>query len=427
MRDASAFLREAARIYDGNPRLRLQAETSAWRHGFGSGAEWMRLAMAEIRGEPLPQMREGFAWLGCAKYTLAGVAALSALVLSWYCHPLFMVLVVPAFYSVEVQWVFLFPVRLDGSPCPWTESRRLMRRQAGTLTAMSLVLPFAWRMLTGGFQGHGFVRSWCTGCLAVVLWYERSRHPLIVTEEPGHVPRLDVGQRAPLFIRHESIKLQVPEPIRLLLVTDLHARMNCERLCAAVVESITTTRPHLIILGGDLADTQGGLSQLTNQVKAWTNDAPVLAIPGNHDHWLGTEMVRAAMLQAGAHWLPDAPYLHREGEAGGMWLADVDQWTTPPPGTTAVAVLHDPAGFPKAAALGAHLALAGHLHGCQMVLAERRGRLLPGAWFYRWNLLRKDDAAATLIVSRGCADTLPLRWNCPREVVVCDLQPAGPL
>jgi predicted MPP superfamily phosphohydrolase len=70
------------------------------------------------------------------------------------------------------------------------------------------------------------------------------------------------------------------------------------------------------------------------------------------------------------------------------------------------------------------LVLAGHLHGCQFVFKEHAERLLPGGWFYSWNCLRRKVGNCALIVSRGCADTLPFRWNCPREVVVCDLVPA---
>ena len=67
------------------------------------------------------------------------------------------------------------------------------------------------------------------------------------------------------------------------------------------------------------------------------------------------------------------------------------------------------------------LTLAGHLHGGQVVLFERKGRLYPGACFSRWNGLRFEDEGATMWVSRGVADTLPLRWNCPREVLLCEL------
>jgi predicted MPP superfamily phosphohydrolase len=67
------------------------------------------------------------------------------------------------------------------------------------------------------------------------------------------------------------------------------------------------------------------------------------------------------------------------------------------------------------------LVLAGHLHGAQCVFATWEGRQFPGAWFYRWCGLRFDLDATTLLVSRGVSDTLRLRWNCPREVLLCEV------
>jgi predicted MPP superfamily phosphohydrolase len=65
--------------------------------------------------------------------------------------------------------------------------------------------------------------------------------------------------------------------------------------------------------------------------------------------------------------------------------------------------------------------LAGHLHGGQCVLATRRGRLYPAAWIYRWHGLRFEEAGAVMLVSRGVGDTLPVRFNCPREVILCEI------
>ena len=79
---------------------------------------------------------------------------------------------------------------------------------------------------------------------------------------------------------------------------------------------------------------------------------------------------------------------------------------------------HHPGEFPAAATAGYGLVLAGHLHGGQCVLATRRGRLYPAAWIYRWHGLRFAEGGAVLLVSRGAGDTLPVRFNCPREVIL---------
>ena len=76
---------------------------------------------------------------------------------------------------------------------------------------------------------------------------------------------------------------------------------------------------------------------------------------------------------------------------------------------------------PPGARRGFDLTLSGHLHGGQFVFYEHGGRLYPGAFAYRWNGLRFQENGSTLLVSRGVRDTLPFRWNCPREVIAVDL------
>src|SRR5207253_2788292 len=81
----------------------------------------------------------------------------------WYLAPL----VIPFFYAVEVQLLFLFPLLLDHYPHPLHQSLRLTRRAGGTIHAIATVLPIAAVMLCGGLFNQGLRRSWCLGCLAI--------------------------------------------------------------------------------------------------------------------------------------------------------------------------------------------------------------------------------------------------------------------
>ncbi|MBK9388360.1 MAG: hypothetical protein IPN34_26365 [Planctomycetes bacterium] len=71
--------------------------------------------------------------------------------------------------------VFAFPLALDGVARPLRASHRLVNANHGVWEATAVVMPLAAAMLVGGFLGRGFVRSWCLGCLAVLLWYESAR------------------------------------------------------------------------------------------------------------------------------------------------------------------------------------------------------------------------------------------------------------
>jgi hypothetical protein len=178
LRRATALLAHAARLHDTEGSTLARTAPDAWRRGFRSGASWMAAAMSLTRGSAVPNSLPRASGLGTLKYTLALLAALlTGAVGGWLGLPavLRLLLAVASFYAVEVQGVFLFPAALDGAAHPWRRSRALMREAGGTLSAMGTVGVLAVVMLGGGLVGRGWVRCWCLGCLAVVLWYEDVR------------------------------------------------------------------------------------------------------------------------------------------------------------------------------------------------------------------------------------------------------------
>jgi predicted MPP superfamily phosphohydrolase len=223
----------------------------------------------------------------------------------------------------------------------------------------------------------------------------------------------EFGSFTPLHVRFEQVALQLPQRLRLLYASDLHlghwwtARVPEQLLAAAGLAGAD-----VILLGGDLVDNAGGLPALRRVVGSLRALAPVCAIPGNHDNRAGQAHVRAAVVEAGGRWLPDAPL-----EAP-LWI---DALPGASSGRSRVLCAHDPSIFPEAARAGYSLVLAGHLHGGQCVLAMRRGLLYPAVWFHRWHGLRFVADDSTLLVSRGAADTFPFRINCPREVILCEV------
>jgi len=134
----------------------------------------MRHALGVLRGT-VPRGAASFHRLGLAKYGLATTAALAVAGAAWAVTPLLLPLAGLAFYAVECRMVFAFPQALDGSRTPLRDSHALVRRSTSATAATATVMTIAAEMLAGGFCGRGFLRSWCVGCLAVLLWYERAR------------------------------------------------------------------------------------------------------------------------------------------------------------------------------------------------------------------------------------------------------------
>lgn len=224
---------------------------------------------------------------------------------------------------------------------------------------------------------------------------------------------LTFGAFGPLLIREEAVTLDIAAPVRLLYASDLHlghwwTRAVPQRL----LDAAASARPDVILLGGDLIDRLSALAALSELVQALRAIAPVAAVPGNHDERLGAEAVRRAIQDAQGVWLPDTPL---------KAPCPIDGVIADPPGRILCA--HDPGVFPAAARAGYQLVLAGHLHGGQCVFSHRGRKQWPAAWFNRWHGERFSQDGAQMLVSRGAADTFPFRFNCPREVILCRIEP----
>lgn len=231
---------------------------------------------------------------------------------------------------------------------------------------------------------------------------------------------LELGEPHTLSMRTVSFSpFGNVSPRRILYVSDLHLKSTSQALINALHRVVQEAKPHLVLLGGDIVDNRSGMVNIIPCVKPITALCPVWAIPGNHDEYAGCQLVRQQVEAAGGQWLENRTITF----PCGVGSLRIDAVPTPQhdPVTFTILCAHYPSVFPVAAAANYDLVLAGHLHGSQFVLARRRARLYPGAWFYRWNGDIFTHGKSTMLVSRGANDTIPIRWNCPREVILCQI------
>ena len=233
---------------------------------------------------------------------------------------------------------------------------------------------------------------------------------------------LEIGLSHALHVREERLRAH-PDSCRLLYVSDIHLRNGrSDRLCRQIVDAAMSCRPQAILLGGDLLDRPSELGKVTALVRALDAVAPVLAIGGNHDNKIGLDRVREAVMQGGGHWIHDrvalVTYRGRVIAVSGPESHGPDHAAFVD-GHVRILCAHNPSIWKRSRHVGYDLVLAGHLHGCQMVAFEYRDRLFPGAIFYPYCFLRRLFGSSRLIVSRGVSDLVPIRWRCPREVVLC--------
>lgn len=228
---------------------------------------------------------------------------------------------------------------------------------------------------------------------------------------------LDVGLERALHIREEHLSTR-RDACRVVYISDIHLRpRRSVTLTKRVVEAATQSRPDMILLGGDLVDRRSELGELQSLVCSLGSLAPVLAVGGNHDFSVGLPWVRDAVLDGGGRWIHEESVLipHRAR----IVAVSGPNATAAQEGHVRILCAHNPRIWKRVRQGNFDLVLAGHLHGCQVVAFQYRDRLFPGAWFYPYCFLSHQTETTRLVVSRGVSDLLPVRWSCPREIVLC--------
>ena len=228
---------------------------------------------------------------------------------------------------------------------------------------------------------------------------------------------LEIGWHRALHVREERLSAR-PDAYRLLYISDVHLRKGrSDVLCAQVLDAVSRCRPDVVLLGGDLVDRGSELLKLSELVHEICDVAPVLAIGGNHDRRVGIDRVRAAVVDGGGQWIDgdSARLTHRDR----LVVISGPAAAAPLDGHVRVLCAHNPRIWKTSRHAGYDLVVAGHLHGCQWVAWEYRARLVPGAFVYPYCFLTDRCGSTRLVVSRGVSDLVPIRWKCPREVVLC--------
>lgn len=176
-RKATELIRRSQGLFDADPRSPQIPRRLGSSGVFDQGAAWMWTRLQAMRGKSADMANVDFQRLGTAKYALClcAMAACLCAYATWR-QPLILIAAPLMFYLAESQMVFLFPVALDRSSRPFHDSACLTREAGGILHVTFVVIPIALSMLLGGFVGRGFARSWCVGCLAILVWYEEVRH-----------------------------------------------------------------------------------------------------------------------------------------------------------------------------------------------------------------------------------------------------------
>lgn len=236
----------------------------------------------------------------------------------------------------------------------------------------------------------------------------------------GDWRNFEFGLHDELLIREESWTPGV-DGIRIAYISDIHLRRGRSRiLCGQILRAVSRSCPDVILLGGDLLDQMSELAPLTELVRSLSQLAVTFAIAGNHDITVGVDSVRAAVEDGDGIWVHEEPVeLCLKGRPVIFYGPSCSLPSNDRCGAVHVLCAHKPNRWRRDTKNGFDVVFAGHLHGCQAVIMTWKDWLFPGAFFYRGCFLRKSVDRALFLVSRGVSDLIPIRWRCPREIVIC--------
>jgi predicted MPP superfamily phosphohydrolase len=230
-------------------------------------------------------------------------------------------------------------------------------------------------------------------------------------------------------------------------LSDLHygGTITPLRLIDRAVQLANESSPDLIVLLGDYALShtrlrtisrllyEWALPRMTESLRALRAPDGVIAILGNHDYEHDPAKVAAWLRSTGARVLINECVVLAKGDAR-LGIGGVDDWTygeidphggcaSLAPDVPRIVLSHNPDGVLELASTArVDLVLSGHTHGGQIVLpwlgAPARHCTVCSAssasgWVAR--------APVRLYVTTGVGVLLPLRINCPAEVLIVRL------
>jgi predicted MPP superfamily phosphohydrolase len=344
-----------------------------------------------------------------------------------------------------------------------------------------------------GPWGRAVARLWliasCIGCLAVLVvggieWLARPMMAVLpaaqeVRVEParhivfrhaaylaGGLPLLAVAYGATVGRRrYRVVTVDVPmanlsphlDGLRIVHLSDLHIGDFMPRAAIRrAVDMANTAQADLAVLTGDLITSErdpledciAELSRLRAPLGVW-------GCHGNHERWSGVEARTQALFERyGMHVLRQQ-CAELSWRGGRFNLIGVDDQRARPGEASPmlhgikrlvrrdilnILLSHNPDTFPRAAALGIELSLAGHTHGGQIRFALGTHQWSPASFvtpfvagLYRLPLEGRGDEAAPrprksacLYVNRGLGTFgLPVRLGVPPEITVLTLRAAG--
>jgi uncharacterized protein len=228
----------------------------------------------------------------------------------------------------------------------------------------------------------------------------------------------------PEWVKIKRVKLTNKPTHRLVQITDIHHKGDCEYL-ESVVRKVNNLRPDIVCFTGDLIENRRYLREALGILK--NVKAPIFGVPGNHEYWSGCnfKLIKDCFENSGGAWLPykQAPSpdgkLHFTGLGCFSWRRPVQP---PEPGRKNILLMHYPLLVRHVKPDQFDLILAGHSHGGQVRIPFIGAIELPtGVGPYDMGLYKTESGPLYVNPGIGFLANTFVRFNCRPEITVFEI------
>ncbi len=231
--------------------------------------------------------------------------------------------------------------------------------------------------------------------------------------------KLEIGYNHSFEIRREKYLANCKDDFSILYLSDLHLNSFSKKVVEKIAAAIKSLNPTIILLGGDYVDSKKGLAHLNSLLASVSSRENVFAIAGNHDYFFGVDTIKEAMLLNNVNWIENGSFYCQLKKT----IIKIDTKNNSNKNNNSdfsILLLHKPINI-TTLQCKYNIAFAGHLHGCQFVFWQWENKLFPGAFFYKRNLLKAQISNCKLFISKGLGDTLPIRFNCKKDMIFVEV------
>ena len=231
--------------------------------------------------------------------------------------------------------------------------------------------------------------------------------------------KLEIGYNHSFEIRKVCYKGTCNTSFSVLYLSDLHLNGFSKTIIARLILTIKDLNPDIILLGGDYVDTKNGLHYLNTLMISLSNRKNVFAIAGNHDTFLGIKRIKKIITDNFGIWIENDSITFKLKDTT-IQIDGNRPGKIPNDNVFSILCLHKPIDLDKNRKY--NLTFAGHLHGSQFVFWKSGAKLYPGKLFYKWNILETKQNTCHYYISKGLGDTIPIRYNCRKDVIFVNVE-----